>query len=161
MTFLTVNSEKHLLKHLKIKSVTTYCSTLSKSKSPRSFLRGLLCDRQQSILPGRFQPSTFDAWELNCCVRDGNRWGLPAIVTGSLNRLFVFPLRQACVSLARHTSVCLRGARWPFLAASTKILIHSFRSSQTLNTVQKKLLAKTNAPCLPCLSCFQIKPSTD
>ena len=35
MTFLTVNSEKHLLKHLKIKSVTTYCSTLSKSKSPR------------------------------------------------------------------------------------------------------------------------------
>ena len=47
-------------------------------------MRGLVCDRQQSILPGRFQPSTFDAWELNCCVRDGNRWGLPAIVTGSL-----------------------------------------------------------------------------
>ena len=58
-------------------------SILTNSKSPRSFLQGLLCDRQQSILPGRFQPSTFDAWELNCCVRDGNRWGLPAIVTGS------------------------------------------------------------------------------
>ena len=40
-----------------------------------------------------------------------------------LNGLFVFPPRQACVSLARHTSVCLRGARWPFLAASTKILV--------------------------------------
>ena len=80
-------------------------------------------DRQQSILPGRFQPSTFDAWELNCCVRDGNRWFLSAIITGSLNRLFAFPLRQACVSLARHTPVCLRGARWPFLAASTKILV--------------------------------------
>ena len=99
------------------------CSCYITVKSPRSFLRGLLCDRQQSILPGRFQPSTFDAWELNCCVRDGNRWGLPAIVTGSLNRLFVFPLRQACVSLARHTSVCLRGARRPFLAVSTKILV--------------------------------------
>ena len=46
-------------------------------------MRGLSCDRQQSILPGRFQPSTFDAWELNCCVRDGNRWGLSAIITGS------------------------------------------------------------------------------
>ena len=52
-------------------------------KPPQVVLRGLLSDRQQSILPGRFQPSTFDAWELNCCVRDGNRWGLPAIVTGS------------------------------------------------------------------------------
>ena len=101
------------------------CSCYITVKSPRSFLRGLLCDRQQSILPGRFQPSTFDAWELNCCVRDGNRWGLPAIVTGSLNRLFVFPLRQACGSLSRHTPVCLRGARWPFLAASTKILVHA------------------------------------
>ena len=67
-------------------------------------------NRQQSILPGRFQPSTFDAWELNCCVRDGNRWNLSAIVTGSLNRLFVFPLRQDCLSQ-------------PFLAASTKILV--------------------------------------
>ena len=113
-----------------------------KLKPPQVVLRGLLSDRQQSILPGRFQPSTFDAWELNCCVRDGNRWGLPAIVTGSLNRLFAFPPRQACVSLARHTSVCLRGARWPFLAASTKILVHAFRSFQTLKTLQKKLLAK-------------------
>ena len=46
-------------------------------------MRGLCPDRQQSILPGRFQPSTFDAWELNCCVRDGNRWFLSAIITGS------------------------------------------------------------------------------
>ena len=34
------------------------------------------------------------------------------------------PRRQVCVSLAPHTSVCLRCARWPFLAASTKILVH-------------------------------------
>ena len=39
--------------------------------------------RQRSILPGRVQPGTFDAEELNYCVRDGNRWDLPAIVTGN------------------------------------------------------------------------------
>ena len=33
------------------------------------------------ILPGRFQPSTFGVYELNYCVRDGNRWFLVAIVT--------------------------------------------------------------------------------
>ena len=39
-------------------------------------------NRQLSILPGRFQPSTFDVWGLNYCVRDGNRWIPPAIATG-------------------------------------------------------------------------------
>ena len=33
------------------------------------------------ILPGRFQPSTFGVYELNYCVRDGNRWILVAIAT--------------------------------------------------------------------------------
>ena len=33
------------------------------------------------ILPGRFQPSTFDVYELNYCVRYGNRWNLVAITT--------------------------------------------------------------------------------
>ena len=41
-----------------------------------------LFNRQLSILPGRFQPSTFDVWGLNYCVRDGNRWIPPAIATG-------------------------------------------------------------------------------
>ena len=148
-------------------------------KPPQVVLRGLLSDRQQSILPGRFQPSTFDAWELNCCVRDGNRWGLPAIVTGSLNRLFVFPPRQACVSLARHTLVCLRCARWPFLAASTKILVQPdglFRlpcirpenphpsasgPSGPSKLYRRNYFQKTNLSCLTCLTRLQIKPSTD
>ena len=39
-------------------------------------------NRQLSILPGRFQPSTFDVLGLNYCVRDGNRWIPPAIATG-------------------------------------------------------------------------------
>ena len=159
MTFLTVNSEKHLLKHLKIKSVTTYCSTLSKSKSPRSFLRGLLCDRQQSILPGRFQPSTFDAWELNCCVRDGNRWGLPAIVTGS-ERSFCVPasssLRLACPAYFSKPS--RRSLAFPCgLHKNPRSCFQVLSDPQyrTEETTSKKLT------CLLCLTSLQIKPSTD
>ena len=73
-----------------------------------------MSDRQQSILPGRFQPSTFDAWELNCCVRDGNRWGLPAIVTGSLDGLFRLLLRQTAAR-----SVDIRQYHLPSLALSS------------------------------------------
>ena len=36
------------------------------------------------ILPGRLQPSTFGVYELNYCVRDGNRWTLVAIATESV-----------------------------------------------------------------------------
>ena len=38
-------------------------------------------NQQLPILPGRFQPSTFGVYELNYCVRDGNRWFLVAIIT--------------------------------------------------------------------------------
>ena len=40
--------------------------------------------RQRPIFPGRYQPSIVGAWELNFCVRNGNRCGLPAISTGNL-----------------------------------------------------------------------------
>ena len=39
--------------------------------------------RQRPTLPGRLQPSTISAWRLNFCVRYGNRWDPPAIVTGN------------------------------------------------------------------------------
>ena len=35
------------------------------------------------IFPGRHQPSIVGAYELNFCVRDGNRWTLIAINTNS------------------------------------------------------------------------------
>ena len=38
--------------------------------------------QQFSIFPGRRQPSIFDDWKLNFCVRDENRWILPSIATG-------------------------------------------------------------------------------
>ena len=115
-------------------------------------MRGLLCDRQQSILPGRFQPSTFDAWELNCCVRDGNRWGLPAIVTGSLDGLFRLLPRQPAAR-----SVDIRQYHLPSLALSSlhktgKSSSICFRSFQTLKTLQKKLLPKK-------LTCLAFKSS--
>ena len=42
--------------------------------------------RRRHHLPGRCQPSTISAWRLNFCVRDGNRWDPPAIVTGNRMR---------------------------------------------------------------------------
>ena len=44
----------------------------------------LLVNQQLPILPGRLQPSTFGVYELNYCVRDGNRWILIAIATESV-----------------------------------------------------------------------------
>ena len=40
--------------------------------------------RHCSIFPGRYQPSIFDACELNFCVRNGNRWDLTATNTDYL-----------------------------------------------------------------------------
>ena len=38
--------------------------------------------RRLPILTGRFQPTIFGTSELNCCVRNGNRWNLTVIDTG-------------------------------------------------------------------------------
>ena len=44
----------------------------------------LYVNQRLPILPGRLQPSTFGVYELNYCVRDGNRWILIAIATESV-----------------------------------------------------------------------------
>ena len=44
----------------------------------------LQLNQRLPILPGRLQPSTFGVYELNYCVRDGNRWILIAIATESV-----------------------------------------------------------------------------
>ena len=49
---------------------------------------------QRSILPGSHPPSTFDAKELNFCVRDGNRCGLFAIVTKQINKFDIIIIPQ-------------------------------------------------------------------
>ena len=64
-------------------------------KSPSAFIReGTYIIRQQSIFPGRYQPSIFDASELNFCVRNGNRCGLTAITTGMVESLIPSGLQR-------------------------------------------------------------------
>ena len=53
---------------------------LAKKEDPKVF--NFLEIQQFSIFPGRRQPSIFDDWKLNFCVRDENRWILPSIATG-------------------------------------------------------------------------------
>ena len=61
-----------------------FLPTLIMQKEKRhSFEYRFIGFRQLPILPGRFQPSTFSVWRLNFCVRYGNRWNPPAIVTGN------------------------------------------------------------------------------
>ena len=40
--------------------------------------------RQLPTLPRRLQRSTLGLWTLNCCVRNGNRWNRPGIITALL-----------------------------------------------------------------------------
>ena len=54
----------------------------TKTKSTQSLCAFCFGNRHRHILPGRVQPSTFCAAELNFCVRYGNRWDLSAIDTG-------------------------------------------------------------------------------
>ncbi len=59
-------------------------SSPKRQKNPLTLAnQGLIGIRQRLILPGRVQPSTFSTGELNCCVRDGNRWNLSVIATGN------------------------------------------------------------------------------
>ena len=68
-------------------------------KSPSAFVReGTYIIRQQSIFPGRRQPSIVDASELNFCVRNGNRCGLTAITTGMVESLIPSGLQRKLTS---------------------------------------------------------------
>ena len=59
-----------------------------------------------SIFPGSHPPSIVDAYELNFCVRDGNRWTLIAINTNFYGWLFtIFYIKSipASNTLVTHT----------------------------------------------------------
>ena len=84
----------------RILSIDTTCTTLAgdgsrrnqnvlvRAQKQRANPLGLtlyfMLNQQLPILPGRLQPSTFGVYELNYCVRDGNRWILIAIATESV-----------------------------------------------------------------------------
>ena len=76
-------------------SSSSYCPAFPRSpgrtlhaciynKRDTPFDVSLLLNQRLPILPGRHQPSTFGVYELNYCVRDGNRWILVAIATESV-----------------------------------------------------------------------------
>ena len=115
---------------------------LTNSKSPRRLFCGGFCLTGNNLSSQAASSPVLSTRGSLTAVFGMGTGGASQPSSPDLNGLFVFPPRQACVSLARHTSVCLRGARWHFLAASTKILVHAFRSFQTLKTLQKKLLTK-------------------
>ena len=93
--------------------------------------------RQRHRLPGRFQPSTFSAWRLNFCVRDGNRWNPPAIVTGNLFRA------RVRFALALRSPLPL-SLRFPSRRYSVPLLLRFALSllvrSRTLKTTQENIL---------------------
>ena len=78
--------------------------------------QGLIGIRQRLILPGRVQPSTFSTGELNCCVRDGNRWNLSVIATGNcgyfVSFAFLFLLSSYLLAFEREGSK-LKGGEPP------------------------------------------------
>ena len=77
------------------------------SKKKKAYLQVdlfLLVNQRLPILPGRLQPSTFGVYELNYCVRDGNRWILIAIATESV-RVCTLKTTQKYIYLFAH--VCL------------------------------------------------------
>ena len=75
------------------------CTTISteQTKRPLKRVQRSFRNRRLPILPGRFQPSTFGVWGLNCRVRDGNGWIPPAIATGYDKPYMIAHLRWVSV----------------------------------------------------------------
>ena len=114
--------------------------------------QGLIGIRQRLILPGRVQPSTFSTGELNCCVRDGNRWNLSVIATGncgyfvSLSRTLTTAHRMILqtVPISSQFSVSdLLSLDFALLTLRSVILIFSF---QALNEAFDRLVSSSYTP---------------
>ena len=128
--------------------------------------QGLIGIRQRLILPGRVQPSTFSTGELNCCVRDGNRWNLSVIATGNGSYLvastFSFlPFRKRrvedpCTLTTAHRMILqtvpissqfsvsdLLSLDFALLTLRSAILIFSF---QALNEAFDRLVSSSYTP---------------
>ena len=117
--------------------------------------QGLIGIRQRLILPGRVQPSTFSTGELNCCVRDGNRWNLSVIATGngsyfvSLSCTLTTAHRMILqtVPISSQFSVSdLLSLDFALLSLRSAILIFSF---QALNEAFDRLVSSSYTPYSP------------
>ena len=74
-----------------------------------------ILNRQLLTFPGSHPPSIISVWELNFCVRDGNRCSLPAIVTGYFCSLFWFISASHFLARCSRTSCTLRASLVVFL----------------------------------------------
>ena len=70
-------------KHIAVRRPYTLLPTIqyAQKRAPTIVDALFSLNQRLPILPGRFQPSTFGVYGLNCCVRHGNRWIPVAIVT--------------------------------------------------------------------------------
>ena len=114
--------------------------------------QGLIGIRQRLILPGRVQPSTFSTGELNCCVRDGNRWNLSVIATGNCG----YFVSLSCTLTTAHRMILqtvpissqfsvsdLLSLDFALLTLRSAILIFSF---QALNEAFDRLVSSSYTP---------------
>ena len=128
--------------------------------------QGLTGIRQRLILPGRVQPSTFSTGELNCCVRDGNRWNLSVIATGNGSYFIASPfsflpfrkrrVEDPCTLTTAHRMILqtvpissqfsvsdLLSLDFALLTLRSAILIFSF---QALNEAFDRLVSSSYTP---------------
>ena len=85
---LKINEKRH--SRLRVSRSAIGIRPVNKSATPCgacAFDRSV--NRQLPILPARHQASTFGLWMLNYCVRYGNRWNHPGIITGYIERTSV------------------------------------------------------------------------
>ena len=114
--------------------------------------QGLIGIRQRLILPGRVQPSTFSTGELNCCVRDGNRWNLSVIATGNCG----YFVSLSCTLTTAHRMILqtvpissqfsvsdLLSLDFALLTLRSAFLIFSF---QALNEAFDRLVSSSYTP---------------
>ena len=69
--------------------------------------------RQLPTLPRRLQRSTLGLRTLNCCVRNGNRWNRPGIITALLSKLFIHSKLDRRNSLQISCEIPMSGQRLP------------------------------------------------
>ena len=101
--------------------------------------------RRRPTLPGRYQPSTISAWRLNFCVRYGNRWVPPAIVTGNCYAIFKLlrgTFRLALLAFSDASTLWLSSRSRTFKTAQEKF-DRAFRFSRFPGLLQPRF------PCPP------------
>ena len=121
LTAKPVQSEKSVL------SESTDAAGKEKAQHSLSQIK----NRQRPTFPGSFPPSIIGAKELNFCVRDGYRCGLPAIVTGSsrssfhtIALLLLVPSMLTYLCTLRFSSLARLALLWNYFATLWRFFLY-------------------------------------